>query len=221
MMIEKITNYGLLSEHVCEAIKKAICDGTLEGGKKVSETDLAKMLGVSRTPVREALRLLNNEGYVKLMPNSRVLISEFVEKDAIEVLQVRRALECEAAAMAATVINDEQKKELVNIYNEISNLEKVDNELIGLEFVKIDTNFHRKIIEISGNSRMLLISDSLRDRLFRSRVSLAVLENAVQICSKQHKDILDAIIMNDSKMASYYSRVHIDYIIKEVVPRSY
>ncbi|NYB74691.1 GntR family transcriptional regulator [Sedimentibacter hydroxybenzoicus DSM 7310] len=220
-MIEKIKNYELLSNHVCEAIKKAICEGTLVGGEKVSETELAKMLGVSRTPVREALRLLNNEGYVKLMPNSRVLINEFDEKDAIEVLQVRRALECEAAGMAAAVITDEQKMELINTYNEINKLENMDKELIGLEFVKIDTNFHRKIIEISGNSRMLLISNSLRDRLFRSHVSLAAVENAVQICSDQHKDILNAVIANDSEMAMQYSRKHIDYIIKEVVPNSY
>jgi len=220
-MLEKIKDYGLLSNHVCEAIKDAINDGTFKGGEKVSETELAKKLGVSRTPVREALRLLNNEGYIKLMPNASFVVNNFDAKDAIEIYQVRRALESEAAAMAARTISEEQKKELIDLYNRINDLKIVTEELKGQEFVKIDMDFHKKIIEISGNSRLLLISESLRDRLYRSRISIAAVENAIQICSDQHKDILEAIIRNDSEMAAKKSRDHVDFIINEIVMRCF
>ena len=94
-------NFKLKSTCVYDAILGAILHGDLKAGEKLSETGLAERLGVSRTPVREALRALDAEGFVRLSPNSRFEITSFSRQDAMEVLQIRRLLEGEASRLAA------------------------------------------------------------------------------------------------------------------------
>lgn len=161
--------YKLLSEITYNKIHDAIINGELQPGAKISETGLAGQLGVSRTPVREALRRLNAEGFVVLSPNSKFVVNEFTEKDALEVLQIRRILEGATAMYAARNINKYGER-LMREQIQLSYNIETDKESFLTDSVKIskyDIDFHRSVYLIAGNSRLLKLGESLQDRQVR------------------------------------------------------
>ena len=204
-------NYSLLSTCVYNTIKDAIIAEKLEPGKKVSETGLAKELGVSRTPVREALRILYTEGFVKLTPNSSFVVSMFTQKDAIEILHVRSILESEASRM------EEGKRKLKKAISLMDKVYELEGEEKAAEFSNADIEFHKVIFEIAGNSKMLMVSDSLHDRQIRLYISThSANTELMDVCSRQHRHIMDAIVIGDEIGAEKYAKEHISYIKKMI-----
>ncbi|MCL2852231.1 MAG: GntR family transcriptional regulator [Defluviitaleaceae bacterium] len=219
MTLEKIDDYNLLSNRVYESIKNAINNNNLKAGEKVTETKLSKALGVSRTPVREALRILHSEGYVQLTPNSSFIVNQFDVQDVREILIVRGALEGEAARLAARFITPEQEQQLLQIHECISSVSTlVCNEGEAYEFYLADVSFHDKIIEIACNKQITAISRSLRDRMYRMRIAIGKMPNSVRICGMQHMDIIKAILAHDEEAAAVLSRFHTNYIAETVLP---
>ena len=210
-------NYSLLSTCVYNTIKDAIIAEKLEPGKKVSETGLAKELGVSRTPVREALRILYTEGFVKLTPNSSFVVSMFTQKDAIEILHVRSILESEASRMAAMNIDEEGKRKLKKAISLMDKVYELEGEEKAAEFSNADIEFHKVIFEIAGNSKMLMVSDSLHDRQIRLYISThSANTELMDVGSRQHRHIMDAIVIGDEIGAEKYAKEHISYIKKMI-----
>lgn len=219
-MVERIEDYSLLGQRVYEAIKNAIIKSDLQPGEKVTETRLADMLGVSRTPVREALRTLHSEGYIILTPNSSFVINAFTEEDAIEILQVRGAIEGEAARLAAKIITPRQCKEMRTIFLKIKNVNAVIvNEKDAYTFHNVDVAFHQKIFEIAGNSHIIQIANSLGDRLYRVRTAISRHPDSVKVCHDHHLQIMQAIIDGEEELACRLSREHTEYIATKVIPQ--
>ncbi len=213
-----IEKYSLLSECVYNSIKEAIIKGQLEPGIKISETSLAKELGVSRTPVREALRILSAEGFVKLAPNSGLIVNSFTHKDAEEILVVRSFLEGEASKMAAANITEEGKKKLQDAVNLMEEVYKLEGMEKALRFSNSDIIFHRVIFEIAGNSKMQKISESLSDRQVRFYISTnSANTELMDVCCKQHEYIMEAILAGDGVGAEKYAKEHIAYIQRMVL----
>ena len=198
--------FKLKSTCVYDAILGAILHGDLKAGVKLSETGLAERLGVSRTPVREALRSLDAEGFVRLSPNSRFEITSFSRQDAMEVLQIRRLLEGEASRLAAQRGTPEDCCCLQ---------ETLDAAWACVEgpAEEADIAFHRTIFEIAGNNRMLRVSSALGDRLARLYVSRSSDVQMYEICLQQHRNIMEAIQAHDDIRAEAYARRHIEYIM--------
>ncbi len=213
-----IEEYSLLSKRVLEEIKKAIISEELPPGQKVTEILLAKKLGVSRTPVREALRILSAEGFITLSPNSSFIVNAFTLEDTKEVLQVRGALEGLAARLAAEKITDAQKGELIRTFERIDEVPKLSSNLRNEAFTRVDTDFHQVILKIAGNSRITAIENSLKDRLFRLHTSMLSKQDAVEYCRQQHKDIMDAILNHDGDLAEKKSKFHTDFIAQYITP---
>ena len=221
-MLKPIQDYTLLSDRVYEAIKTAIRNGTFQPEEKVTETKLATALGVSRTPVREALRLLHSEGYVRLTPNSNFVISSLTENDIRESLQVRIALETEAVRLAVEKIDDEKARALQACFDTILEVNhEVDSEEEAIKFYEADRAFHNKIVEITGNSQLMQIYGSLGDRVYRVRIALATLPGAVSISTRHHREIITAIINRDADQAAKLMRAHLNYIATTVLPLSF
>ena len=158
-------NFKLKSTCVYDAILGAILHGDLKAREKLSETGLAERLGVSRTPVREALRALDAEGFVRLSPNSRFEITSFSRQDAMEVLQIRRLLEGEASRLAAQRGTPEDCCRLQETLDAAWACVEGPAEEVDFRFMQADIAFHRTIFEIAGNNRMLRVSSALGDRL--------------------------------------------------------
>lgn len=216
--MKKITEeYTLLGKKAYEEIKESIIRGELSANQKITETGLAKILGVSRTPIREALRRLDYEGFVCMRPNYGFVINELTESDLNEIMEVRIAIESEAARLAVARASEDQKKRLVEKYREFGKFANSTENAASEEemrerakqFVQLDVEFHRDIIEIAGNSRFMNIEESLRDRLYRFRLSTLSVDKFVLECYQQHGLILDAIIDGNAEAAVFYSREHI------------
>jgi len=202
--------------HVLTEIKKAIISEELAPGQKVTETMLAEKLGVSRTPVREALRTLGAQGFISLSPNSSFIVNSFTVEDTVEILQVRGALEGFSARMAAERITEVQKTELINAFKGISQMDHVKGDARSELFMKVDTSFHQTILKIANNSRIIELENSLKDRLFRLHISMLSKTDAIPICKKQHKDIMDAIVTHDGNAAERFSKFHTSFIAEYI-----
>ena len=110
-----LDNYKQLRDVVFESLRKAIVEGSLKPGQRLMEVQLAEQLGVSRTPVREAIRKLELEGFVIMLPRKGAYVADMSVKDIIDVLEVRSALEGLAANLAAERMDEKEVENLKEI----------------------------------------------------------------------------------------------------------
>ena len=135
----KLDSYQPLREVVCETLRNAIIEGVLKPGERLMEIQVSEELGVSRTPVREAIRKLELEGFVVMIPRRGTYVSDLSIKDINEVFEVRTALDVLAAGMAAERITDEELEQMERLLVELGGyIEQNDIEKI----VEADSKFH-------------------------------------------------------------------------------
>ena len=150
----KLDNYRPLRDLVFEALRDAIIRGILKPGERLMEVQLAEELGVSRTPVREAIRKLELEDLVVMIPRKGAYVSGISLKDIADVFEVRAAVEALAAGLAAERITDEELEELERIL--VKKAEIIDaNDLDRL--VEIDISFHESLYHASRNAKLVQI----------------------------------------------------------------
>ena len=135
----KLDSYQPLREVVCETLREAIVDGVLKPGERLMEIQLAEELGVSRTPVREAIRKLELEGFVVMIPRRGTYVADMSIKDINEVYEVRTALDVLAAGLAAERITEEELEQMERLLVQIGEyIEQGDMDKI----VEVDSQFH-------------------------------------------------------------------------------
>lgn len=200
----------LLSTKVVQAVRAAIISGELAPGTKTTETQIATILGVSRTPVREALRQLEGQGFVTLVKNSGVIIADFTLEDTLNILQVRGVLEGLAARLAAGIATPEQITHLRSVHALLDDLDRNGGPSGGEEFMLADRSFHNYVIEISGNVHISIITDSLKGRLLRLHTLLVDLTGGgiLDQVKAEHSEILEAIATGQGEKAERLSRKH-------------
>ena len=212
--ILKIEGYELLSQKVYRALKTEIIKGSLKPGTKLSEGKIAEQMGVSRTPVREAIRELAAEGFVKISPNQGVEISNISIEDIQEVLQIRSVLEGLAARLAATKITREKIKELES-FNK--NMEKFISKDDILNFIKESEKFHVLILDICGNNRLVQIRKNLDDQIHRYRSISLNVPRRPKYALGEHKKITEALKQGDLAKADELSKMHIENVLKNIL----
>jgi len=203
----KLDSYKPLREVVFEALREAIIKGVLKPGERLMEIQLAEELGVSRTPVREAFRKLELEGFVVMVPRKGAYVAGISLKDIAAVFEVRAALEGLAAGLAAERITEEELEELERILVQMAEIiEKGD--LSG--FVESDTRFHDVLYQTSRNQRLIQILSTLRDEIQRFRsVSLAY-PGRMKEALEEHRKIVEAIAARDEDLAKKVAIEHIE-----------
>ncbi len=209
---ESLDNYSLTGR-VFNRIREDILSGKYKQNEELKETAIGKELGVSRTPVREALRQLEFEGLVNIIPNKGAYVTGITEKDIKDIYVVRSLLEGLCARWAAENISNEQLEEL----DEIVHLSEFYAKKESFEHVvDLDNKFH-EVIYTASKSRIL--EDTLTDLhhyVERVRkVTLAVRERAER-SNTEHKDILEAIRSRDGKLAEKLANKHIMNTIKNL-----
>jgi len=212
--ILKIEGYELLSQKVYRVLKTEIIKGSLKPGTKLLEGKIAKQMKVSRTPIREALRELAAEGFVKISPNQGVIVSNASIENIQEVLQIRGVLEGLAARLATKIISEEEIKELEKYQKQMEYYTNKDN---SLAFSEIDAEFHELILNICGNNRLIQIRKNISDQAHRYRIRSLSIPGRLKYSLKEHQEILEALKRKDSEQADRLSQKHIENVLANIL----
>ena len=210
----KIEGYELLSQKVYRALKTEIIKGSLKPGTKLSEGKIAEQMGVSRTPVREALKELAAEGFVKMNPNQAVVVSNASVEDVQEVLQIRGVLEGLAARLATKMISEEEIKELEKYQKQMEYYTKKDDVLA---FSEMDAEFHELILNICGNNKLIQIRKNISDQAHRYRIRSLSIPGRLKYSLKEHQEIVEALKRKDAEQADRLSQKHIENVLANIL----
>jgi len=206
-------------------IQRLVADGTLEAGAAVSELVLAKELGSSRTPIREAMNQLAAEGLLEVSPNGGMVVSQLKREDIIELYELREALEVYAVGKVARVpLRPADKDRLQYMVDLIATVEReveqratreLDSEQMT-RFIAADLGFHALLMSMSNNSRIQkLINDTrLLIRIFAIQRRGHTAEELRSI-RDYHQKILDAVANHDSALAMQMLAEHIQISQRE------
>ncbi len=202
-----LDSYKPLRELVLESIRDAIIKGTLKPGERLMEIQLAEELGVSRTPVREALRKLELEGFIVMVPRKGAYVADLSVKDIADVFEIRIALEGLAAALAAERITDEELELM-----ERSLIEKGEAIVAGdLErLVQVDASFHETFYQASRNERLNAIINNLREQIQRFRSASLSYPGRNKKSLDEHHAILEALEARNVTLARQLAQEHIE-----------
>ncbi|MDD2443676.1 MAG: GntR family transcriptional regulator [Desulfotomaculaceae bacterium] len=202
----KLDNYKPLREIVFESLREAIIQGKLRPGERLMEIQLAEEMGVSRTPVREAIRKLELEGFVVMAPRKGAYVSNVSVKDIVDVFEVRSALEGLAAGLAAERITSEEMDQLEVTLVKISAICQEDIDAI----VEGDASFHEIIYRASRNERLTQIITQLQEQIRRFRMTSLSRPGRSKIVLGEHKKIVEAISDRNVDLAQTLAREHIE-----------
>lgn len=195
-----------LSDRVREFIIKAIMGGEMKPGQRIIESALARQLGVSQAPVREAIRDLVLMGFLETEPYKGTFVRSFTTEELYEVYTVRAALESLAARLAAPRVTDEDLAALHKILNEMVEAGKAQD---GPRMVRLDNVFHETIVRLSGNRLLYHLWQSLRFGYW-TIVTTRVSEYNLEELAKRHEDLLKALQTHSPQKAMIAMRRHIE-----------
>ena len=199
--------YLPLRDVVFNTLRKAILKGELKPGERLMEIALAERLGVSRTPVREAMRKLELEGLVVMIPRRGAQVANITEKDLNDVLEVRMALENLSIENACKKMTEEQLAELKRAAK-VFEATMEEGNLVKL--AEADVAFHEVIYQSSDNCRLNQVLNNLREQIYRYRVEYLKEEETRKLLVKEHDEIYEAIRNRDVKTAQEISYQHIE-----------
>ncbi len=199
--------YLPLRDVVFQTLRQAILKGDLQPGERLMEMKLAERLGVSRTPIREAIRKLELEGLVVMIPRKGAAVANITEKDTKDVLEVRRTLEMFAVEVACDRITKEQLERLKEAARAFEGF-KGSMDLIHI--AETDMNFHEIIYEATHNDRLVQMLNNLRENMYRYRIEYLKDSNYYDSLVREHQAILEAIERKEKEKARIYMRDHID-----------
>ena len=202
-----MNEYLPLRHVVFNTLRQAILKGELEPGERLMEIQLAERLGVSRTPIREAIRKLELEGLVLMIPRKGAEVAEISEKSLREVLEVRRSLEELAIELACQRITPEELTALEEAENRFARAVE-DGEVMAI--AESDENYHELIYQATANDRLVQILNNLREQMYRYRLEYIKDEDRRQILVVEHEHILRAVRRRDIADAKSAVREHID-----------
>lgn len=201
-----LNDYKPLRDVIFDTLRQAIIVGELKPGERLMEVQLAEKMGVSRTPVREAIRKLELEGLVSMLPRKGAHVAELSVKDIMDVLEVRATLDGLATALAAQNIKDDELKELKNVLQQLVNYIEKEN-LQGS--IKKDVEFHEIIYRCSRNDKLIQIVSNLREQVHRFRVIYMKDYISPKELIREHMDIYDAIASRNPDTARGVAEKHI------------
>lgn len=199
-------NYQPLRDVIFNTLREAIIVGELKPGERLMEVQLSEKMGVSRTPVREAIRKLELEGLVDMVPRKGAQVAVLSVKNIMDVLEVRATLDGLATELSAERITQEELKELENVQKQFINYVLKEN-LQGC--IKKDVEFHDIIYRSSRNDKLIQIVSNLREQIQRFRIIYLKDYRSTKDIIKEHEEILNAVSNKHSDTAREVAQIHI------------
>ena len=202
-----LDDYKPLRDVVFESMRDAIIAQVLRPGERLMEVQLAEEMGVSRTPVREAIRKLELEGFAIIVPRKGAYVASISVSDVHELYEIRVALETLACGLAAERAT----------FEEIEAMEKAlfgENSFLGssnvFDTVKVDVGLHDMICRASRNERLQTTLNNLREQIYRTRAVVASMPGIKKRSLEQHRRIVEAIASRDSELARALMQEHVE-----------
>lgn len=198
--------YLPLRDVVFHTLRAAILKGDLKPGERLMELQLAAKLGVSRTPIREAIRMLEQEGLAITIPRKGAEVAKMTEKDMEDVLQIRTALEELAIRLSCQKITPAELTELQAAMDQFEEMTKTGDIA---EIARADVNFHDVLYKASDNPKLLGLLNNLREQMYRYRVEYLKNSSIYPQLIEEHHHMYEALREKDVEKAAAYTRKHL------------
>ncbi len=202
-----------LRDVVFHTLREAILKGELKPGERLMELQLAAKLGVSRTPIREAIRMLELEGLAVTVPRKGAEVARMTEKDMEDVLQIREALDELAASIACRQITADELEELRKTANEFEEYTKTGDIK---RIAEVDVRFHDIIYQATRNPKLVTMLNNLREQMYRYRVEYLKDEKNYPILVKEHSEILAGLEEKNQKSVKNAMYQHVRNQVRAV-----
>jgi DNA-binding GntR family transcriptional regulator len=196
----------MLHDEVANALRTQLIDGRIKPGERVPEKALCAELGISRTPLREALKVLAAEGHVVLLPNRGARAAKLTRRDLDELFEVNGALEALAGELACRRITDNEVAAIAGLHRDmVGHFERRD---LGA-YYGANRAIHKAILAAAGNLTLAGLYESVGTRLRRARFAAPLPEAAWQLAVHEHEAMLNALIRRDGAMLGAVLRTHL------------
>ena len=190
--------YLPLRDVVFNTLREAILKGDLKPGERLMELQLAAKLGVSRTPIREAIRMLEQEGLAVTMPRKGAEVAKMTLKDMEDVLEIREALDELAVKIACDKISEKELQKLLEVKDQFENSTKTG-----------DVKIHDVIFESTGNPKLVTLLNNLREQIYRYRVEYIKNPDNYPILIAEHNAIAEGLKNRDKEAATLAMHKHV------------
>jgi DNA-binding GntR family transcriptional regulator len=196
-----------LTRLIADELKQAISSGKLQPGEKLSEQSLTSSIGVSRVPLREALRSLEAEGYVTFLSNDQVIVSKPTVGEIEDYYSIASVLEGLAARLAVEHARPEEIDRLRELH---LHLKQACRSQDAAAYFEANSRFHRFIAEIAGNERLYRMIDQMRQEMRRTRILALHLPGRFDYSMREHDQIMDAFLKKNPALAEATVIKHLD-----------
>jgi DNA-binding GntR family transcriptional regulator len=206
-----------LHDEVASRVRDMIIEGSLAPGARIYEEQLAKALGVSRTPMREALKTLASEGLIELAAARGAVVKRFSPKDVRDMLDVLAVLESFAARLACKAASDEQIAELRALHDRMTGFFKARNRL---EYYKLNQEFHSGVLRLSGNAALQSAHLAIQARLKRIRYIGNSEPRKWDDAMSEHEEMIRRLEARDAEGLAAVLALHMEHTwerVKEIL----
>ena len=211
-----MNEYLPLRDLVFNTLRQAILKGELEPGERLMEIQLAEKLGVSRTPIREAIRKLELEGLVLMIPRKGAEVAKISEKSLRDVLEVRRSLEELAIELACQRMSEEDMDELERVQGNFRNAIARGE---AMTIAETDEQYHDVIYQGTGNDKLVQMLNNLREQMYRYRVEYLKNPDVHEQLTQEHEEIVYHIKRREKVEATAVTCQHIDNQVSAVTDK--
>lgn len=212
----KMDEFLPLRDVVFNTLRQAILTGELKPGERLMEIHLANKLGVSRTPIREAIRKLELEGLVTMIPRRGAEVAQITEKSMNDVLEIRRAMDVLCVELACERIGEE---ELAQLKVACENFEKMVKTPDVKKIALADVELHDIILQATGNDRLIQLVHNLSEQMYRYRYEYIKDFSQHERLVEEHRIIYESLVKKDKETACEAARTHIDNQKKAIIRR--
>ena len=191
---------------IADMLRDMIMTGKLKEGDKINEGKLCETMGISKTPMREALRVLSVEGLIRLVPNRGAFVTKPEFEEIAEMFDVMSLLEGFCAHRACEKMTSRKFAHLEKLHAKLEeNFERHDQE----EYIRVNNQYHSFIQEIAGNRTLNQIVDGLRKKILLYRFQSLNLPDRFASSIREHRDLLEAFRQRDDSRAEALMRQHL------------
>lgn len=197
-----------LRERIVAFVKDSIINGRLKPGERVPEHDIAENFGISRTPIREAFRQLESEGFITVIPRKGAVVSPITAKDVSEFYAIKSLLEGYAAGLACTKFTKKELKKLTQINQQMQRC-AAKNDVQG--FYRLDNQFHEVFLSSCGNDKLCVLAHQIAQQFERFRIMALSMPGRMKTSIKQHEDIIKAFTERKADVVEKLVRANAEF----------
>lgn len=213
--MERMLERPNLRDEVYDILKRLIITREIKPGEKINEEELAKKIGVSRTPIRETLCRLENEGIIEIIPRRGAFVVTQSKEKVTETLQVREVLEGLVARLATKNMDKKTLGKLKECLEKISSSPEENSKL--LKYARADVEFHSLLLDVSNNQMLQNMMGVVNAHLQLIRLRTVVLPGRAQKTVEEHYKILEAVEKGNEEAAEELMRKHIQSVRNDMI----